>query len=187
MLEQAVANERLAFRFGNNLPTRSFQRRELHRHRIPNNRSVDIAVIMREVISHADNSTPLNFGMKPLRAFRQLASFFRHPKRAHQKGVRQRPRPHVIRMQKLVLGDIKTLMRSFVSAMASKTSWARRQSDLRAIIKDHSFALDYRGKIVIKIVTRDEVDLPPGFFAHRLTKRRQREKTKALLAINFKT
>ena len=64
---------------------------------------------MREVISHADNSTPLNFGMKPLRAFRQLARFFRHPKRAHQKGVRQRPRPHVIRMQKLVLGDIKSL------------------------------------------------------------------------------
>ena len=42
----------------------------------------------------------------------------------------------------------KALMRSFVSAMASKTSWARRPSDLRAIIKDHSFALDYRGKIV---------------------------------------
>ena len=78
-------------------------------------------------------------------------------------------------------------MRSFVSEMASKTSWARRPSDLRAIIKDHSFALDYRGKIVIKIVTRDKVNLLPGFFANRLAKRRQREKTEALLAIDFET
>lgn len=47
--------------------------------------------------------------------------------------------------------------------------------------------LDYRGECVIKIITRDEVNLPPGFFAHRLTKRRQREKTKALLTIDFET
>ena len=37
------------------------------------------------------------------------------------------------------------------------------------------------------MITRDEINLPPGFFAHRLTKCRQREKTKALLAIDFET
>lgn len=37
------------------------------------------------------------------------------------------------------------------------------------------------------MITRDEINLPPGFFAHRLAKRRQREKTKALLAIDFET
>lgn len=57
-------------------------------------------------------------------------------------------------MQKLVLGDIKSLdaLVRFRDGFQNLLS-ANRQSDLRAIIKDHSFALDYRGKIVIKIFT----------------------------------
>lgn len=35
------------------------------------------------------------------------------------------------------------------------------------------------------MITRDEINLPPGFLAHCLAKRRQRKKTKALLAIDF--
>ncbi len=66
-------------------------------------------------------------------------------------------------MQKLVLGDIKSLDALVRFEMASKTSWARRPSDLRAIISDHSFALDYRGKIVIKMVARDD-DQPASRF-----------------------
>lgn len=37
------------------------------------------------------------------------------------------------------------------------------------------------------MVARDKINLPPSFFAHRLAECRQREKAKALIAIDFET